>query len=122
MDGLPEQLGANLGTLDGFNSSQSVSGTLKNAEDRRPCGAARRVDEGGRGEADTLVGSETLKSELNALGQLQGRLSDVALAMKQIAELEPSSPKEEGRREAGGPTPEVINSETYANLKTVGPR
>ncbi len=126
MGGLPEQLDANLRTLDRLQLElQSVSGTLKNAEDRKTLleeqlggGLTSR----GRGEADTLVGRlETLKSELNALrASYKDDYPDVALAMKQIAELEAelAQRKKEGAK-LGGPGPEVINSETYVNLKTV---
>lgn len=126
MGGLPEQLDANLRTLDRLQLElQSVSGTFKNAEDRKTL-LEEQLGGGlmsrGRGEANALVERlETLKSELDALrASYKDDYPDVALAMKRIAELEAqlAQRKKEGAK-LDGLGPEVINSETYANLKTV---
>ncbi len=126
MGSLPEQIDANLRTLDRLQLElQSVSGALKNAEDRKALldeqlggGLVSR----GRGEADALVERlEALKGELNVLrASYKDDYPDVALAVKRIAELEAqlAQRKAEGAKR-GGLGPEVLNSETYANLKTI---
>lgn len=121
MGSLPEQLDANLRTLDRLQLElQSVTDTLKNAEDRKAFLEEQLgVGQSGlAGPANTQIAElERLRSELTSLLSVyKESYPDVLLTKKRIKEIE-SQLEKRGRVEEI--RPELRNTEAYANLISV---